>query len=508
MAGVPAGAAGPDRDAEHAARAASTSSTRPSAAFVNVDYNHSFKRRRLAHAQGRRRRTSTRPTTSTTRIPAGTCYLFWDRSFSSSVTGMTGPRHVRLLRGQRSRHAAARPAPTSSSLYVQDQWTSATALTLEPRRAHRERDDPVVPDRHRGVRDRVRLRRQDRAAPRRELRRARRRPGQGVRQLGPLLRLDEVRAGARLVRRRHLAGLLPRARHARRRQPEPDQHAGTRISGIRGARRASAIAACRTSTRSTRTSSRCTRTARASASSIQLGRDSVFGVHYVHNKLTPDDRRHRRRSTSTATRSTHRATPARASRRRCQCPGRRRPFATPKPKRQYDAHRVHVNRRFANNWFGSAQLRLQPPLRQLRRARELGRDPARRRRASPRRPRSSRRAASRGRAATPTARGTSTSCCGTRTATSTSLGRLATDRPHVVKLYGALHAAVRHAGRRLLLRRQRHADQHLREHDQPDAGVRRTAAATWAARPMLTRTDLLRVARVRDGRQPASSGSS
>ncbi len=37
-----------------------------------------------------------------------------------------------------------------------------------------------------------------------------RRPHEGVRQLGPLLRLDEVRAGARLVRRRDVVHLLPR----------------------------------------------------------------------------------------------------------------------------------------------------------------------------------------------------------------------------------------------------------------------------------------------------------
>ena len=43
------------------------------------------------------------------------------------------------------------------------------------------------------------------------------------------------------------------------------------------------------------------------------------------------------------------------------------------------------------------------------------------------------------------------------------LGRLATDRPHVVKLYGAYDVPVRHPDRRLLLRRQRHAHLHLRD---------------------------------------------
>ena len=31
-------------------------------------------------------------------------------------------------------------------------------------------------------------------------------------------------------------------------------------------------------------------------------------------------------------------------------------FATPKPKRQYDAVELGISRRFSNNWFGSANL--------------------------------------------------------------------------------------------------------------------------------------------------------
>ena len=101
------------------------------------------------------------------------------------------------------------------SLYVQDQW-SINNLTLNlGLRTERE----VIPSfrtGHQGRGVQVQLRRQAGAAPRPQLRRARRRPLQGVRQLGPLLRLDQVRAVARRVRRRHLARAVPLARYHRR----------------------------------------------------------------------------------------------------------------------------------------------------------------------------------------------------------------------------------------------------------------------------------------------------
>ena len=50
-------------------------------------------------------------------------------------------------------------------------------------------------------------------------------------------------------------------------------------------------------------------------------------------------------------------------------------FATPKPKRQYDAVELGLSRRFADRWFASAQPHHQPPLRQLRGHLELGRNP-------------------------------------------------------------------------------------------------------------------------------------
>ena len=87
----------------------------------------------------------------------------------------------------------------------------------EPGRALRERGHPVLPHRPRGERRRVRLRRQDRTAHRGGLRRVRQRPDEDLRRVWPVLRLDEVRAVARRVRRRHLDRLLPFARRSERR---------------------------------------------------------------------------------------------------------------------------------------------------------------------------------------------------------------------------------------------------------------------------------------------------
>ena len=52
-------------------------------------------------------------------------------------------------------------------------------------------------------------------------------------------------------------------------------------------------------------------------------------------------------------------------------------------------------------------------------------------------------------------------------------GRLATDRPHVLKMYGAYIDAVRHADRPQSIRRQRHAADDLRQNHQRHGGLRR-----------------------------------
>ncbi len=84
------------------------------------------------------------------------------------------------------------------------------------RHPHREREAcrSTRGEGHPGVRHRVRLRREVGAAPRLRVRRQGRRPDEGVRQLGNLLRHLQARAAPRLVRRRQVARVLLHARHA------------------------------------------------------------------------------------------------------------------------------------------------------------------------------------------------------------------------------------------------------------------------------------------------------
>ena len=299
------------------------------------------------------------------------------------------------------------------SLYVQDTWTVGNRLTLNLGVRTEQRDDSVVPHRHQGERVRVRLRQEDRAAPRRDLRRARRRPAEGVRQLGPLLRLGQVRAGARLVRRRHLARQLPLARHARRQQPEPVEHARAATSGA---------------------ASRDRRVPNFDTIDPDLKpmfQDATnLGLEYQLN--ADDGARRQLRAQQPDPRDRGR----RLARRDRQRGLLRR---QPRRRRGDDDVRDRPDRavRHAEAAAAVRRARLddQPPLlEQLVRQREPARSAGcmattpgwRTRTRSPRRrparrrpPRSSRPAASRVPAPPPAARGTSTSSCGTRTATST-----------------------------------------------------------------------------------------
>ena len=94
-------------------------------------------------------------------------------------------------------------------------------------------------------------------------------------------------------------------------------------------------------------------------------------------------------------------------------------FDTPKPKRQYDALELSLEKRFSNNWFGSASY-VYSRLYGNYAAWQTRTRSRRRRPTARRRLRSSRPAASRDRAAARTAPGTWTSSCGTRTGTSMS----------------------------------------------------------------------------------------
>ncbi len=132
--------------------------------------------------------------------------------------------------------------------------------------------------------------------------------------------------------------------------------------------------------------------------------------------------------------------------------GRTAPFTTPKPKRQYDALELVLNKRFSQNWFGGASYvysRLYGNYAGIASSDEI---------------------------LTPTTNVTSSIAQQQVGSISRGggnanrawdidelmwdskgnlnvLGRLATDRPHVAKVYGVVPVPVWHAGGRLLLRR-------------------------------------------------------
>ena len=98
------------------------------------------------------------------------------------------------------------------SLYVQDQWTVGNRLTLNlGLRTENEKVPTFRPD---YLETAFQFGFGDKLAPRLGAAYDLKGDGtrEGVRQLGPVLRLDEVRAAARLVRRRDVVHLLPRAR--------------------------------------------------------------------------------------------------------------------------------------------------------------------------------------------------------------------------------------------------------------------------------------------------------
>ena len=82
------------------------------------------------------------------------------------------------------------------------------------------------------------------------------------------------------------------------------------------------------------------------------------------------------------------------------------------------------------------------------------------------------------------------------------LGRLATDRPVVAKFYGGYNMA-QHASRRVRLCRQRHADDDLRQLGQPDGALRRRPRR-HGPHADVQQDRLAPVARA--GRWPATSG--
>jgi outer membrane receptor for ferrienterochelin and colicin len=86
----------------------------------------------------------------------------------------------------------------------------------------------------------------------------------------------------------------------------------------------------------------------------QLSNNQMFGVHYVHNNLgrTIEDLGGLVNGDEVYVIGN----PGEGIGALTPPSGRTAPFATPKPKRQYDALELTYNRRFSQNWFGSANL--------------------------------------------------------------------------------------------------------------------------------------------------------
>ncbi len=221
LAGIPANLQGPIQFL-NTPRALIVEKDATDRKFFNLDYNNAF------HAGGYHTLKAgfgyqnTRNNAQQA-YPGGYVDIFWNRDFVAP-TGENQGRGTYGYYAVNNRGVQGEAGANIMSLYVQDQWTLGDRLTLN---VGLRAEDEVVPSFRDGI-DAMSFGWQDKIAPasRRGLRRPRRRQVQDLRQLGPLLRLDQVRAAARLLRRRHLADLLPVARYARSRQPEPVEHAG------------------------------------------------------------------------------------------------------------------------------------------------------------------------------------------------------------------------------------------------------------------------------------------
>ena len=143
-----------------------------------------------------------------------------------------------------------------------------------------------------------------------------------------------------------------------------------------------------------------------------------------------------RRARRTAPRYTSTSTPAKALPSRWTRPGLTPVFNTPKPKRQYDALELSLEKRFSNNWFGSASYvysRLYGNYAGLANSDEISTPTTNRTSATPQQ-----QAGSIARPGSSANRAWDLDeLVWDSHGNLDVLGRLATDRPHVVKLYGA-----------------------------------------------------------------------
>ena len=322
----------------------------------NVDYNHSFSGGGYHTLKGGYGFQHTVNDINSF-YPGGYVNIFWGSAFTFG--GQTG--HAAPTATTRSTIAASptRPATTSTRSTSRTSGRWATALTLNlGLRTENEKVPTFRPD---YLENAFEFGFGDKLAPR--LGAAYDVSGdgtrEGVRQLGPLLRLDQVRAAARIVRRRDVVHLLPRPEHARSRQPQPEQHAGQRTSGSDpGQLPRPPRAVVRRRHRSGHQADEAVELQRRQ----RVSRSAATACSRCTTSTTTCSRRSRTSASSTrrATRATSSATPASGAG-RDPVPDRaaRRPGSpTPRPKRQYDALELGYNRRFADNWFFSANYTL------------------------------------------------------------------------------------------------------------------------------------------------------
>ena len=188
--------------------------------FINADYLHAFSgagRHALKAGIGYQRTNNDVDTA----YPGGYVYIYWDNAMTnfdgtSSGRGTYGYYRVDDI------GTFGNVTGDIVSLYVQDSWNVTDRLTVNLGLQDGKRASADVQPRRPEIRVRVRFRREDRPARGVRVRRSRRRTGEGRGQLGPLLRLDQVRALARLVHRRRqrstvgrpMEDLLSRPGHA------------------------------------------------------------------------------------------------------------------------------------------------------------------------------------------------------------------------------------------------------------------------------------------------------
>ncbi len=176
--------------------------------YIQADYNASFAAggfHTLKVGGGIRHN----PNDVDQRYPGGRVPVFWDPGRTSAVPGVAASRGAYGYYTVDDLGTFGAAAANITHFYAQDQW-SVGNLTLNL--GVRLEDEKIPAFRDRDVA--IEFGCGEKIAPRLgaayEL--SRRRSREALRQLRPVLRLDEVRAGARHLRRRHLEDVLPHAR--------------------------------------------------------------------------------------------------------------------------------------------------------------------------------------------------------------------------------------------------------------------------------------------------------